>query len=164
MKLSLPSHPWKGLAALAAIIACSHGPSSANSLIAGGWVPERHTLGISPMISDPPSPQGVATEVAIIEIENNLPEYELVLEFPDNAGGSASISEVRLDGLDGILGCGLTAPMGLRMENEGASGRFRWRPGRQASATVGYRVRATVTYKLPRMGSQQLLVSMPITY
>jgi hypothetical protein len=136
----------------------------ANSLITGGWVPERRSLIITPNQSATVSVPGEETEVAIIEIENNLPEYELVLDFSDTEGGVGGVSEVRLEGVDGILGRGLRSPAESMLEPGALPGRFLWRPGRQETATVGYRVRVMVICKDTRERPPQLLVAMPFVY
>ncbi|HKP98246.1 MAG TPA: hypothetical protein VJ385_21120 [Fibrobacteria bacterium] len=146
LALALPSHTF------------------ANSIIAGGRVPERLHLTVTRESGTGFTSSGAAKEIAIIEIDNNLPEYELALELSDRYGGDAGISGVRLEGLDGTLGNGLREPAGLDLEAGGAPGRFLWRPGRQMSATLNYRVRVLATFNGPAPESPRLMVSMPFAY
>lgn len=144
------------------LISLSH--TFANSLIAGGWVPERHLLTVTPNPEAAPFAPGAATEVAILEIDNNLPEYELALEFSTGNDGRGSVSQVWFEEMDGTLGMGLEDAVGRELESGGAPGRFIWRPGRQGTATVNYRVRVMVRYAEEVAPPPRLLVSMPFAY
>jgi hypothetical protein len=139
-------------------------PISANSINAGGRVPEMHNLSVTPVSG---SPGAASAEVAVIEIDNNLPSFELALEFPGD--GAARIAEVRLVGFDGALGGGLPDPASAPLEPDG-TGRFVWRPGRQTSATLGYRMKVVVTYADPSAAAAAnteppgMRVAMPVAY
>jgi hypothetical protein len=164
MKLSEAGNYLPRLLILLSILNSAYSHSFANSLIAGGPVPEAMSLLV--ILSPPAAPgedsavSALPIEVATIEIDNNLPEYALALDFSDRYGGNDGIAEVTLDGLEGMLGEGLAAPNGTRLESGGAPGRFLWKPGRQESATVGYRIRVMVTYQR-HPAHPQLLVGMP---
>jgi hypothetical protein len=137
---------------------------SANSVIAGGRVPEVHWVSVTPTpVPVDPGSAG-AVEVAVIEIENNLPGFELILDFSDRFGGMDRISEVRLVALDGLLGLGLEEPSLSTLSPGGVPGRFVWRAGRQRTATLGYRMKVMVTFATSSPERPTMLVGMPITY
>jgi hypothetical protein len=135
-----------------------------DALVAGGWVPERKSLIVNPGSGEAVPDGDGALEAAVIEIDNNLPSFELVLDFSDRWGGGDFVSSVRLEGVDGMLGKGLDDPSGAALEPGPVPGRFVWSPGLQESATVGYRVRVLITCKRPFSGAPQLAVSMPPAY
>jgi hypothetical protein len=66
--------------------------------------------------------------------------------------------------MEGMLGEGLADPSGIALAAGPVPGRFVWNPGRQESATVGYKVRVMVTCKRPLSEAPQLAVSMPQAY
>jgi hypothetical protein len=137
--------------------------TSANTISVGGYVPERRNLTITPTYgAELPDPARV-DEVATIEIDNNLPDYELVLDFKDRDGGSDAISEVRLEELAGTLGSGLSAPTGSVLTPEADGESFVWHPGTQQTATNNYRMRVLVTYKRPLADRPVMRVTMPIS-
>lgn len=164
MKFSA-AFPRPGAAAallLIPLFSISH--SFANSLIAGGYVPENRSLAVTPSYGGGLSPAHQATEVAVIEIDNNLPDYELVLDFTDRYGDNDIIAEVRLVGMDGTLGSGSMVPSGTVLNPGASPGQFIWRPGPQLVPTRGYQVRVMVTYKIPMAGAPIMRVSMPSAY
>lgn len=136
----------------------------ANSLIAGGWVPEVHTVAITPTFASVEPGSGGPVEVAILEIDNNLPDFELSLSFSDRYGGSESILEVRLVGVEGMLGTGLADPAAAALTQGGFPGQFIWKAGRQATATLGYKMKVMVTYASTPMDQSLLMVGMPVAY
>jgi hypothetical protein len=135
--------------------------TSATSFVAVGYVPELRNVTVTPADMETPVEPDKVVEVAMIEIDNNLPNYALVLDFTDRFGGSDLISEVRLMGVGGMLGQGLAAPVEMVLTPEAGSGRFTWNPGTQESATLRYRVRVLVTYKRPIVDQPLMTVSMP---
>jgi hypothetical protein len=153
---------WSATAVFA-LLACI-APISANSIIAGGSVPEWRNLTVTPAPIEPDPGQAGPVEVAEIEIDNNLPDYELVLDFSDRDGGDGRVVDVRLVGFDGILGQGLENPGSATMIPGDAPGRFIWRPGRQGSATLGYRMKVMVTFAGPPSVPSTLMVGMPVSY
>ncbi len=153
------------------ILLAAHPHTFANSLVACAYVPEQRSLIVTPKQAADRTGNEQATEVAVIEIDNNLPEYELEFEFSEANGGGHEVSEVRLEGIDGILGHGLRAPDESALEPGRSSGRFLWKPGPQETATIGYRMKVIVTYKRsfakptgPEADAPRLIVSMPSAY
>jgi hypothetical protein len=134
---------------------------SANTFIVGGYVPEQRNVTVTPTLVPAPVEPDKVVEVAMIEIDNNLPNYALVLDFTDRFGGNDLISEVRLKGEGGTLGQGLAVPVETVLTPESGSGQFTWNPGTQESATFRYRVRVLVTYKRPMAEQPLMTVSMP---
>ncbi|MDB5106371.1 MAG: hypothetical protein JWP91_4060 [Fibrobacteres bacterium] len=138
-------------------------PTFANTVIAGGFVPENRSLTVRTVqVSDSSRTDG-AVEVAVIELDNNLPDYEVVLDFSDRYGSGEFVSEVRLEGLEGMLGRGLSEPAGAPLLPGASPGQFVWCPGRQESATLGYKVRVLATFKSGNPEKPSLRVSMPIS-
>jgi hypothetical protein len=164
MKFTAIAKPYRRLVFWASVFLASHSHSFASSLVVGGWVPERRSLIVTPNQGADLSVSGEPTEVGTIEIDNNLPDYELVLDFPDPEGADRAVSAVRLEALDGQLGQGLEAPSPAGLERGDMPGRFLWRPGRQESATVRYRVKVMVTYRERVEDAPRMLVSMPFAY
>lgn len=164
MKLNGLSIRFRPSAAAALAFLAALAPISANSIIAGGHVPEWRNLSVTPAPIDADPRQAGPVEIAEIEIDNNLPDYELVLDFSDRHGGEGLIEEVRLVGIDGDLGQGLENPASAFMIPGGAPGRFVWRPGRQSSATMGYRMKVLVTFSGPSSAPPTLTVAMPASY
>ncbi|GEM_PF-4628928 len=136
----------------------------ANSIIAGGYVPEQRSLSVTPSYGADNSPSNRSTEVAVIEIDNNLPNYELVLDFSDRYGDKDIVAEVRLQCLDGVLGSGSLSSSGTVLIPGAAPGQFIWSPGPQMIPTHEYRVKVMVTYRRPMTGTPTLRVSMPSSY
>ncbi|MEO7424927.1 MAG: hypothetical protein ABI036_07060 [Fibrobacteria bacterium] len=170
MKLSDARTYVPRLLILLAILNSAYSHSFANSLIVGGRVPENCRITVIQIAHEIQPAPSTDADVAIIEIDNNLPEYQLAIDFSGLSGGYLAISEVRLDGLDGTLGNGLAASVSARLEQGDTPGRFLWKPGRQGIATVKFRAIIRVTYVVPRTASiplprpPQLRVSMPLTY
>lgn len=164
MKLNGLPNRFAPPAAVAFMLLAAAAPISANSIIAGGRVPEWRNLWVTPVRMDADPRQGGPVEVAEIEIDNNLPVYELVLDFSDRYGGEGLVSEVRLVGIEGTLGRGLENPGSAIMTSGGAPGRFVWSPGRQASATMGYRMKVMVTFASPPSAPPTMRVAMPADY
>ena len=104
-------------------------PISANSVIVGGYVPEINTLSVVASRGPNDSRPDGRFAVAEVEINNNLPVYELVLDFSDPVGLGQPVSEVRLEPMGGILGQGLAEPSLENLPQSGLSGRFVWSPG-----------------------------------
>jgi hypothetical protein len=119
----------------------------ANTFVAGGSVPEQRNISVTPNYSDMDLEPMEMTEVATIQIDNNLPNYDLVLEFSDRYGTRDLIDEVHLIGMVGTLGEGLEVPANARLTQVGTDGRFVWSPGTQKSATLAYQLKVLVTYK-----------------
>jgi hypothetical protein len=135
--------------------------ASATALVVGGYVPIKQNLTVTPIESAPGSgPDGVA-DVATLEIDNNLPDYSLVLDFSDRYGGRDLVSEVTLQTLEG--GPGPAGAGVITLTPAGEEGHFVWSPGTQATATCGLRLRVTVTYKRPSSGMPLMMVSMPFS-
>ena len=137
-------------------------PAIANPVLAGGYFPERRNITVTALPPEASSPGQGPAPVAEIEIDNNLPGYQLVLEFHALDGDDEAIDEVRLESLGGTLGRGLSDPSGHPLD--GASGRYVWNPGRQETATLGYRVRVMVTYKRPVAATMPLTVGMSLPF
>jgi hypothetical protein len=157
------SHP-KSLALLLLLSASMPSRAVAYSVTSGGWVPVRQDVSVFPECGADSAGAGQTRDVAVIEITNNLPRFDLVLDFSGRLGGDDPVEEVRLQGLEGILGNGLETPSGAVMRPGGRPGRFVWSPGVQSTATVGYKIRVTVTYKRPVSDQPLLAVGMPFTY
>jgi hypothetical protein len=154
--------PWTGtFAGLLLLPALLGSHTFANSVIAGGWVPEHRNFVVTPFYGEGYSRPDGAVEVAVIEIDNNLPDFELGLDFSDADGNGDLVAEVRLQGLDGTLGTGLDAPSETTLKPGPIPGRFIWDPGRQHTATIGYRVRVMVTYTTPIAEQPHMAVAMP---
>ena len=135
--------------------------AAAATATVGGYVPEKRNLTVTPVYDAAPSDAYRTKEVATIRIDNNLPNYSLVLDFSDRDGSRDVVSEVRLEPVQGTLGRGLTAPGAAALAPEDGSGRFVWYPGTQESATLDYEVRVYVTYKRPLESQPLLTVGMP---
>ncbi|MDB5050409.1 MAG: hypothetical protein JWO30_3480 [Fibrobacteres bacterium] len=167
MKLSVHSSARIALASLGLILAITCRPGHATVALVEGVVPAKHSLRITRSEGAGSSyATGIPVEVAVLEIDNNLPEYQLVLDFSDPDGASAAaVSAVRLERLDGKPGDGLRLDgSGEELEPGDMPGRFLWRPGRQESATIGLRVKVMVTYGGNAVEDPQLVVSMPLGY
>jgi hypothetical protein len=139
-------------------------PTSAKTVTVGGYVPELRRLTITPVQGRDPALPGKAIQVAVIEIDNNLPNYELVLDFSGADPDGGLISEVRLEGAGGTLGRGLAEPSGRPLEAGSIAGQFLWNPGPQETATLRYQVRVMVTYARPAESRPPMLVSMNFAY
>lgn len=126
-----------------------------------GRVAEIRNVSVTPMpAAEIADSEGKAVPVAVIRIDNNMPHYELVLEFDDVRGGEA-VSEVRLQPVGGILGKGGAPPDRGVLQPGPVPGSFTWSPGIQASATVGYLVEVLVAWKSQPASPAGLTVSMP---
>jgi hypothetical protein len=147
------------LLALLALIAAAQ--TFANTIIAGGQVPALHSVSIQPTYGDGRPGADGAVEVAILEIDNNLPDFGLVLDFNDGFGDAGRISQVRIEGLEGMLGLGIEAPVRQVIEPDPQPGRFVWNPGPQRTATLGYRIRVLVTFGSPPTRQPLIRVAMP---
>lgn len=129
-----------------------------SSVVSTGVVAPIRTLSITPLAM----PAAIGTEptaVADIRIDNNLPDYELILEFADD-GTVDRIAEVTIQGIDGTLGRGCEAPVRTALVMGAFPGQFVWRPGPQQSATIGYRVRVLVAWKAPPFRQPRMAVCM----
>jgi hypothetical protein len=139
-------------------------PISAKSVIVGGHIPELRRLTITPVQGRGAAVPGQTVQVAVIEIDNNLPNYELVLDFSGADPDGRLVSEVRLEAAGGTLGKGLAEPSGRPLEAGSTAGQFLWSPGRQETATIRYQVRVMVTYARPAESRPPMLVSMNFAY
>lgn len=137
---------------------------SANSVIAGGYVPERRNLIVTPIRDGGAAGPDGSRAVAILEIDNNLPDFQLVLEFHPAEGDGGAIEGVRLESLGGVLGRGLGDPSGRPLAEDAGTGRFVWNPGPQETATLGYRVKVMVTCRRPGADVAPVTVSMRYPY
>lgn len=132
------------------------------AVVTSGTVAPIRTLTVSPLgISAEAGAE--PTAVADIRIDNNLPEYELILEFAEE-GNDGRIAEVSLQGMDGILGRGCEAPARTVLAQGALPGQYIWRPGSQRTATVGYQVRVMVAWQTPPSRPPRLAVAMPSSY
>jgi len=130
------------------------------SVRAIGRVDEIRNVSVTLLPAAAPASEGDAVPVAVIRIDNNLPEYELVLDFSGPPGGEA-VSEVRLQAVGGILGRGGSPPDRTPLPPGPVPGSFKWNPGIQASATIGYMVEVLVAWKAPPAAPATITVSLP---
>jgi hypothetical protein len=145
-----------------ALLLFSH--SFANSVVAGGMVPEYRNLSVTPSISNIADWTLGRVEIATLEIDNNMPNYQIVLDFSHKDKGNDLISEVQLQGLDGTLGQGLSLDGETILRPESESGKFIWNPGPQKTATLQLQIRVFVIYKQAPTSTPTLTVSMPSAY
>lgn len=136
----------------------------ANSIIAGGQVPERRNLSVTPAFMEQSPWFKEKVEIATLVLDNNLPNYQLVLDFTDKDRADIFISEVHLQGLDGILGQGLSMNGETILKAEPGSNRFVWNPGPQQTATLNFQIRVLVVYKQAPASTPRMTVSMPSFY
>jgi hypothetical protein len=161
MKLTATPKRFRILAGLLLLSASAGSHTFANSIIAGGYVSEVRNLTVTPIAAEEGFRTDGPIEVAILEIDNNLPDFEVVLDFSDRIGMADAISEVRLVGLEGTLGQGLENPGSIAMRPGSLPGRFIWSPGRQTTATLGYRMKVLVTFVNPPAAPPTMRVAMP---
>lgn len=147
---------------LLAFLARSH--TFANSVIAGGYVPERRNFTVTDIRGKGAPGLDGSEAVAVIEIDNNLPDFQMTLHFHPLNGDGGTIETVRLESLEGKLGRGLDDPSGEPLTAGAEPGQFIWNPGPQKTATLGFRVRVWVTYKRPVAETTPLSVSMHLPY
>lgn len=124
-----------------------------------GRVAEIRNVSVTPLAAAE-APEGDGVPVALIRIDNNMPDFELVLDFNASPGGEA-VSEVRLQPLGGILGEGCAPPGPAALPPGPVPGTFKWNAGSQASATIGYMVEVLVAWKSQRPAPATMTVSMP---
>ena len=151
-------------AAAAFLILAAVVPNSASSVAAGGYIPVLRNLTVTPAGPSSAFAAEVPVEVAVLEIDNNLPGYELALDFSGPDGNGPVVSEVRLEGAGGVLGTGLAPPQGPLPEDGSHPGRFIWSPGSQKTATLGYRIRVLATYADPDADRPPLYVGVLAPY
>ena len=139
------------------LIAMLVGAAAAEPIVSGGAVPEIRRIDVTALPAAS-ARTGQSVPVAVIRIDNNLPEYGLVLDF--GAEAADKISAVRLQGMAGTPGQGLSAPDRAALAPTAVPGQYVWSPGPQRSATVDYQLEVMVTWKVPTPAGQPLLVSL----
>lgn len=142
-----------------AIFIASH--TFANTQIVGGVVPSIHNTLVTPIENADNRDEQLGKEIALIQIENNLPDFQLVLDFSGAQENGNQIEDVILESVSGILGGGLVAPQKMVLSHELGTSKYIWNPGTQTSATLGYVVKVSVTYKKPPTVALVMGVSMP---
>ncbi len=142
------------------LLALSH--IFANTNTVGGIIATKQNFTVIPNYSFDCKLLRPLTELATIEIDNNISTFELVLDFSELEGSANQIVDVRLQEVSGCLGLGLIPPEASPLIHEVGTGRFIWKPGNQQSPTQGYQVRVLVTFKETQTTPPQLTVSMPI--
>lgn len=136
-------------------------PIFANTVIVSGIIPPQHQIQVTPIGNNISSGNTISEEVALIEINNNLPSYQVEFNFENSITGENEISEVRIESVGGILGEGLVAPQKLVLQKETSSGKYIWFTGTQTSATKNYSIKLSVTYKHQPKEKVLVSVSMP---
>ncbi len=142
------------------LLALSH--IFANTNTVGGFIATKQNFTVTPNYSFDCKLLRPLTELATIEIENNISTFELVLDFSELEGSASQIADVQLQEVGGSLGLGLISPKASSLIHEIGTGRFIWKPGNQQSPTQGYQVRVLVTFKEAPAMPPQLTVSMPV--
>ncbi len=141
----------------------------AASIQVGGRIPIINRVEMIPLSGVDFRKGGKDVPIAVIRINNNLPDFEVAFEVGSISPYGAephesAFQELRLREVGGLRGRGLVDPTGTVLNRDEGTDTYVWRPGSQQSATLNYEVEVLATWeKTPPgkgRGRPQLLASM----